>query len=130
MVYETHEISCGETEAGFPAATSRGATPDYFDLLDLVSVLHRHPDGLRRWSVMRAIRARREKTGRTISPRFETEIERIFVRHCEAGAPAANDSRAKTALFYRPKERAGEVWAVHSGRASAWLGTDVGEIAQ
>lgn len=123
MVYETNEISCQETEAELSPCESRRAAPEHSDLLDLVRVLHQHPAGLRRWSVMRAIRTRREKLGREISPRFEDEIERVFRRHCaDPVLPGRScTAAAETALFYRPKDRAGEVWALHAGRATEWL---------
>lgn len=127
MAYETNEISYLEAQAGSSSCKSRRAAPEYFDLLDLVRILHQHPAGLRRWSVMQAIRTRREKSGREVSLKFEDEIERAFRRHCAEGGLPGRVVAAETALFYRPKDRAGEVWAMHAGRATEWLqATDVG----
>ncbi len=86
-------------------------------LSDLVKVLSQHPSGLRRWSVMRAIRAERLRTNREIPQRIEDEVERVFRSRCEAFVQ--NADTAKTALFYLPKEKAGEVWAIYPERAMA-----------
>src|SRR5271170_1675587 len=87
-------------------------------LADLIAVLEAHPAGLRRWSVMRAMRLRASKAGREIIPKFEDEVERVFRRHCEGDELAG--SASVSALFYRPKERAGEVWAIRAGGAKNW----------
>jgi hypothetical protein len=88
---------------------------------ELVDVLVQHPKGLRRWSVMRAIRNERERASRDIPQKLEADVERIFRRFC-AGADACLCA-AGTELFFRPEEKAGEVWAVFPDRAAAWLMT-------
>jgi hypothetical protein len=89
-------------------------------LLDLIAVLKAHPKGLRRWSVMRAMKARAERANREVTPKFEDDVERAFRRYCEGDCVRGTADPA-TALFHRPKETAGEVWAVHTDRADAWL---------
>ena len=76
---------------------------------ELIAVLAPHPGGLRRWSVMRAIREQRNREGHMVSLKFEIEVERVFRGACSGevnGSPRA-------ALFFRPEGKAGEVWAVH-----------------
>ena len=88
-------------------------------LRDLVTVLKPHARGLRKWSVMRAMRLRQS---REISLKFEQDVERIFRRYC-VGEATLMACTAETAPFFRPRDTAGEVWALHPDRAEALLGT-------
>lgn len=92
-------------------------------LRDLIAVLTPVPKGLRKWSVMRAIRTRRERAGQDIPLKFEADIERAFRRHC-AGDSIHGAAPSTAALFFRPKETAGEVWALNADAARAWLDAD------
>jgi hypothetical protein len=92
---------------------------------DIVRALLPHPKGLRRWSVMRAIRTDLRGASRDIPHKLEDDVERAFRHFCAAGtgktwagAPSGH------ALFFRPAETAGEVWCVFTGRATAWLETN------
>ena len=84
---------------------------------DLIAVLEEHPAGLRRWSVMRAMRKRRERAGCEITPKFEGEIERLFRKYCVGEPPRENETRP----FCRPKDKAGEVWAVDRARLDGFF---------
>jgi len=80
---------------------------------ELVAALAPHPKGLRRWSVMRAIRKNRAAQAREIPLKLETDVERAFRRFCRGDDMRASD----TALFCRPAEKAGEVWALDADYA-------------
>lgn len=101
-------------------STVQTTAGDPFVLDELVKVLSPHPGGLRRWSVMRAIRALRDRSQRPVSLKFEAEIERAFRSSCANWAGGKVPDSSNT-LFYRPDGKAGEVWAVHADRAKAWL---------
>ena len=97
-------------------------------LLRLIQVLLPHPGGLRRWSVMRAIRSLHEKSALEVPLKFEDEIERVFRRHGgdgsgTVGSGPTSQLDAAARFFCRPKDRAGEVWAVDADKARAWLTT-------
>ncbi len=126
-----------QRDRGAELSVARSRTNDSH-LRDLVEVLRDHPSGLRRWSVMRLMRSRHELKGREVSQKFEDEVERAFRNRCASDTPsdAASEVVAEApaeapvrtperlndiALFYRPKERAGEVWAVYRERADEWL---------
>ena len=79
-------------------------------LNELIAVLALHPNGLRRWSVMRAIRDVRNKAGRSMSLKFEIEVEREFRAACSNCPEGSGDPNAP---FFRPEGKAGEVWALH-----------------
>src|ERR1043165_7147956 len=82
---------------------------------ELVAALAPHPKGLRRWSVMRAIRKIREAQARDIPLKLESDVERAFRRFCRD-----DDMRASgTVLFCRPAEKAGEVWALDADYAGS-----------
>ena len=91
----------------------RASCPTIVD--ELVAVLAPHPRGLRRWSVMRAIRKNREAQARGIPFKLEADVERAFRHFCRG-----DDIRASgTALFCRLTEKAGEVWALEAGDSQA-----------
>jgi hypothetical protein len=80
-------------------------------LAELIAVLAPHPKGLRRWSVMRAVRKNREAQSRDIPLKLEADVERIFRQFSSDSADAGMRGGGK-ALFCRPAETAGEVWAL------------------
>lgn len=113
-------------EPGAPSApeqpTALAAAPQHSErplALEIIKVLAPHPKGLRRWSVMRAIRNNRSLAAQDIPQKLEADVERVFRRYC-AGTDA-NKGSAYRALFFRPTEKAGEVWAAYPDRVKAWL---------
>lgn len=105
---------------------SRRSPPANAVVAELIHVLLRHPGGLRRWSVMRAIRSAREQKSRDLPVKLEDEVERAFRRFCVDQIDGkATGCPGDEALFYRPREKAGEVWAVHPERGKAWLEGDL-----
>ena len=81
---------------------------------ELVDALAPHPRGLRRWSVMRAIRKSREAGSREVPLKLESDIERAFRQFCRDDSMCASI----TTLFCRVPEKAGEVWALDANYAS------------
>jgi hypothetical protein len=91
---------------------------------ELIAVLKPHARGLRRWSVMRAMRENRMRLSRDIPQKFEDDVERIFRRFC-----AEETGTAENAPFYRPRETAGEVWALHPRAETLLAGEGQGGVA-
>ncbi len=122
MNKESFDGSSWPREADFVA--ERRLQEDRLYLLDLIRVLKPHAAGLRRWSVMRKIRAYREAAGFPSGHRMEDTIERLFRNHCaDAAKFKRRDTAPDTALFFWPQGKLGGVWAVHADRAEAWLKT-------
>jgi hypothetical protein len=70
---------------------------------------------------MRAMRKAWESAKQEVSLKFEDEVERNF-RHFSADDDCAKSpGRTADALFFRPSDKAGEVWAADPDRARAWL---------
>jgi hypothetical protein len=82
---------------------------------ELIAALAPHPRGLRRWSVMRAIRKSREAVSRDIPLKLESDVERAFRQFCRGDGMRASGK----VLFCRPAEKAGEVWALDTLAADA-----------
>lgn len=95
-------------------------------MMELVRVLAAHPGGLRRWSVMHTIRAERDKTGREIPQKLEDDIERAFRHYC--AGDKSGICTDEEALFYRPKGKAGEVWAAYPERIKGLLAENDNEL--
>lgn len=100
-----------ELASGTASARARS---DHAILHELIKVLSLHRTGLRRSSVMRAIR--NDRGSREVPQKFEDDVERVFRTHC--GNPT-DKFRSGNRLFFRPPERAGEVWAILPEQAKA-----------
>jgi hypothetical protein len=95
-------------------------------LRELIAALKPHPRGLRRWSVMRTIRADRSRTSRDIPLKFESDVESVFRKFSADPMDAhARVCAIESAPFCRPHNTAGEVWALRPGKAEVWLGESV-----
>ena len=112
-------MSIAEFDRAETAASPNPARKRHDRMLmkDLIDVLQANPRGLRRWSVMRAMRTRRARAGHEITPKFEDEIERLFRQYCVSDPPRENETRP----FFKPKDTAGEVWAVDAARLTVFL---------
>lgn len=115
MTYDEDNIAVAEQVAAAPVP--RSSTEAQL-LADLIQLLLKNPAGLRRWSVMRAMRTELARTNRSIPHKLEDDVERVFRRYSASPGDAVS---ARQALFFRPGEKAGEVWAVHPEPAQAWL---------
>jgi hypothetical protein len=105
-----------------PVIAERRIEADYLYLLDLIKVLRPHPGGLRRWSIMRAIRKSRETAKLPIPQKLEDAVERVFRSHCaDSENFKKKDNAPDAALFYWPQGKRDGVWAVYPDRAEAWL---------
>jgi hypothetical protein len=100
-------------------------------LRELIAALQPHPRGLRRWSVMRVIRSDRHRAARDIQLKFESDVEGVFRKFsADAMDARVRVCAAEDAPFCRPRNTAGEVWALRPGKAEAWLGADITAISR
>ena len=121
---DSHEIPAAQdtSERKRRAAAARSQNYDGQILPELIAVLAQHERGLRRWSVMRAIRAARSKAAKPIPQKFEEQVERTFRRFSACATDGESRVCTETeAPFYRPAETAGEVWALHPDRVASAL---------
>ena len=115
------EQNC-ETGPNYRGGGSRQWSSNTVLIAELAKLLLEHPGGLRRWSVMRAMRKAWEGAQREVSLKFEDEVERNFCRFCTDDERAKSpECQAGDTLFFRPRDKAGEVWAAHPERVRAWL---------
>jgi hypothetical protein len=89
---------------------------------ELARLLLANPGGLRRWTVMRAMRNAWQRAEREIGQKFEDEVERNF-RHFSDDDDRNKSPRLQSEgiLFFRPRDKAGEVWAAYPDRVHTWL---------
>jgi hypothetical protein len=103
-----------------PRVFAQAQDPNEPILSELIAVLKPHPRGLRRWSVMRAIRANRNRVSRDIPLKFESDVESVFRKFSADAIDAhARVCPVENAPFCRPQNTAGEVWALRAGKAES-----------
>lgn len=110
------------TDPNFRTSRTRPWHSNVAVVAELARLLLAHPAGLRRWSVMRAMRKAWENAQQEVSLKFEDEVERNF-RHYSADDDYAKspEREPSDALFFRPRDKAGEVWAANPDQIRAWL---------
>lgn len=99
-------------------------------LRGLVDLLRGHPAGLRRWTVMRAMREQWQRAGHEIGLKFESEVECVFFGRCSGHPLRVKSGDPQIELFYRPPGRAGEVWAAYEKDTLARADRTVQDEAQ
>lgn len=70
---------------------------------------------------MRAMRRAWQDADLEISLKFEDEVERNFRCYSADDDCAKAPERRREALFFRPSDKAGEVWAADPDRVRDWL---------
>ena len=70
---------------------------------------------------MRAMRKACEGTQQEVSLKFEDEVERNFRYFSADDDCAKSPERRRDAIFFRPNDKAGEVWAANLEPVQAWL---------
>lgn len=95
---------------------------------DLIRVLLPYPDGLRRALVLRELGKQRKQDGLPIPPSFETAVQSSYNHHCEeSDVFRKRAAPPEEGLFHSPGGKGSGRWAVHRGRALAWLKARLGE---
>ena len=127
LVHLNRRLSLTSTEqiyAGGAHYRSGGSRPwrtNVAVVTELAKLLLAHPGGLRRWSVMRAMRKAWEGAQQEVPLKFEDEVERNFRYFSADDDCAKSPERRRDAIFFRPNDKAGEVWAANLEPVQAWL---------
>ena len=118
----THLEQSAGTASSVRSGNARAWRSNPAIVSELAQLLLANPAGLRRWTVMRAMRKAWENAARDVGQKFEDEVERNFRCFSEIDERAKSPGlQPETALFYRPRDKAGEVWAAYADRVHAWL---------
>lgn len=89
---------------------------------DLIEVLRPHKDGLHRRQIVMALERMRTSKGLPIPEAFDKTVQSSLQRHASSYAAFKTyNSSAKDDVFYPPRGKGSGYWAVHLGRAAAWL---------